>query len=376
MVKLSVILPTTGRDTLQRSIDSCEGADELIVIEDHTGDYGYTPRHKGIAQATGTHLVFLDDDDVFAPGAIQMFKDAACDVPVIFKMDHWKHGTLWRDKNVSFGNVSTPTFVVPNQPDKLGVWEVHLAGAEEPGGDYVFLDGCCRKMGDPIWREEIVAIVRPQIERPVLSPSITIVTPWRNNRHFEEGYLPAVRCVKVEMLVIDDHSDVPIPWAIPAGEKTGFSACNNIGLALAETDAVLFLNSDVVSPCRDWIEPIRELIEPGVFVGAQLRYDRHGQVDGVAHPYIDGWCLAGMRDDLDMIGGWDENLVEHGYYADNDISFRARLAGITLKEARIPLIHLRDAIPQPPPGPHVQQVTLQNKARFEARVREALGVAA
>ena len=93
-------------------------------------------------------------------------------------------------------------------------------------------------------------------------------------------------------------------------------------------------------------------------------------------PYIDGWCLAGMTADLREIGGFDEDFGEHGYYADNDISFRARLAGFTLKEARVPIVHLRDTKPPVMPSPHVQAVTLKNKARFEARVREALGVAA
>jgi len=205
--------------------------------------------------------------------------------------------------------------------------------------------------------------------------TITIVTAWKNNRHFERDYFQAVNAANAEHIVVDDHSSPPLPNALNPGERNGFSGCNNAGLDAARTDAVLFLNSDIVVTDRDWIEPIRDLLEPGVFVGAQLRYDPHGSVDGVPMPYIDGWCLAGMTADLREIGGFDEELVEHGYYADNDISFRARLAGFTLKEARVPIIHLRDTKPPAVPSPHVQAITLENKARFEARVREALGVA-
>jgi hypothetical protein len=205
--------------------------------------------------------------------------------------------------------------------------------------------------------------------------TITIVTAWKNNRQFERGYFHAVSVTDAEHIVVVDHSDPPLPNGLNPGERTGFSGCNNAGLDAARTDAVLFLNSDIVARASDWIEPIRELLEPGVFVGAQLRYDPHGRVDGEPMPYIDGWCLAGMTDDLREIGGFDEQMGEHGYYADNDISFRARLAGFTLKEARVPITHLRDTKPPEVPSPHVQEMTLRNKARFEARVRDALGAA-
>jgi GT2 family glycosyltransferase len=210
----------------------------------------------------------------------------------------------------------------------------------------------------------------------VKTPTITIVTAWKNNRHFERDYFRAVNAADAQHIVVDDHSDPPLPNALHPGDRTGFSGCNNAGLEAARSDAILFLNSDILARSADWIEPLRDLLEPGVFVGAQLRYDPHGSVDGEPMPYIDGWCLAGMTDELRDLGGFDEEMGEHGYYADNDISFRARLHGITLKEARVPITHLRDTKPPEIPSPHVQAVTLRNKARFEARVRDALGVAA
>lgn len=160
-MKLSVIIPTVGRDTLDAAVESCAGADEVIVVHDQTGDHGYTARHKGMAQATGTHLAFMDDDDVYTPGAIQVMRDQACDRPVIFKMDHYTHGILWRDQEVRFGNVSTQMFVVPNEPERFGRWEPHMPGWPEPGGDYTFLKGCCERMGAPVWRDELVAVLRP-----------------------------------------------------------------------------------------------------------------------------------------------------------------------------------------------------------------------
>ncbi len=370
---ISVIIPTIGRDSCAAAEASAAAADQVIVIENRDGDHGYSARERGAAIATGTHLAFLDDDDIYTEGAIEKMRDAACDRPVIFRMDHPRHGILWREKELEFGNVGTPMFLVPNDHDKLGRWYPHMPALKEPGGDFTFIKGCVDAMGDPVWRDEVICMVRPDLVR-----SIAIVTAWRNNPELAADYMSAVslRGRRDEVIVVDDASTPSLPFSqIRLDENRGFSACNNAGLEAADTEAVLFLNSDIVARSPDWLQPIRELLEPGVFVGAQLRYDPHGRVDGEPMPYIDGWCLAGMTDDLREIGGWDEDLIEHGYYADNDISFRARMAGFTLKEARVPITHLRDTKPPMTPNPHIQKVTLRNKALFEARVREALGAA-
>ncbi len=207
------------------------------------------------------------------------------------------------------------------------------------------------------------------------TPTITIVTSWKDHRELERDYFRAVFCVEAEHLIIDDGSDPPLPNAL-RNPKPGFTHAWNMGLEIARTDAVLFLNNDVVPREENWIEPIRDLLEPGVFVGAELRFDPHGMVDGEPMPYIDGWCLAGMRDELLELGGWDESYDEPAYYGDNDLSFRARMAGITLKEARVPLEHLRGRTVGGSHDTHTRAVTLANKAKFEARVRDALGVAA
>lgn len=378
-MSLSVIIPTIGRGTLKRAEASCAEADEIIVIPNSDGDHGYSARERGAALATGTHLAFLDDDDIYTAGAIELMRDAACDRPVIFRMDHYRHGILWREPVLEFGNVSTQMFVVPNNPDKLGRWYPHIPGLKEPGGDFSFISGCVQAMGEPVWREEIVAKLRPQLPR-----GIAIVTPWHDGHEFIDGYMNAVsfRSPLDELIVIDNGSDPPISIAsdiaidtIRLEENLGFSGASNLGLRMARSEAVLFLNNDVVPQSPDWLESIREMLEPGVFVGAQLRYDKHGQVDGEPHPYLDGWCLAGTRDDLDMIGGWDESFDEPSYYGDNDLCFRARMVGITLKEASVPITHLRDTRYPVMPSPRIQQVTLDNKRRFESRVRESLGAA-
>lgn len=161
MTTLSVIVPTTGRDTLTAALESVADADEVLVIDDRArSDRGYTARHAGMALARGTHLAFLDDDDVFAEDAVDVMRDLARRRPVIFRMDDPLHGVLWRDPELRYANVGTPMFLVPNDPARLGRWEPH---PHDPGrgGDFVFIRGCCERMGAPVWREEVVAVVRP-----------------------------------------------------------------------------------------------------------------------------------------------------------------------------------------------------------------------
>jgi hypothetical protein len=256
-------------------------------------------------------------------------------------MDHPRHGILWRDRTLEFGNVGTPMMVVPNLPDKLGVWEPYTPGMPEPGGDYTFLQGCVNMMGDPVWRDEIVAVIRPQDR----SPSVTVVTPWWQHHELAPDYQQAVFAAAPDQVIVVDNGGAPELPLLPRlhtvemGWNSGFSHACNAGLEAATTDAVLFLNNDIVATGPDWLRPLRQALEPGVLVGANIRNDPHAHVDGIPLPYIDGWCLAGMRDDLLDLGGFDEGYDEPAYYSDNDLCLRARAAGMTLREVRVGLRH-------------------------------------
>ncbi len=197
--------------------------------------------------------------------------------------------------------------------------------------------------------------------------NLTIVTPWMNHRELERDYWNAVRGAVV--LVVDNGSQPPLPNAVRSETNLGFSAACNLGLRLARTDAVLFLNSDIASDGSDWLTPIREALEPGVLVGAELRSDAHAMVDGTPMPYLDGWCLAGMTEDLRDLGGWDESFDEPSYFGDNDLCLRARAEGMTLREVRIGLTHKRNQTAGPSTDPAVQAATAANRERFVDRAR-------
>jgi hypothetical protein len=383
-VSLSIIVPTVGRWTLERTLDSIRPQlhpeDELIVVYSHevTQDpslgRGGAEKVEGTRRATGTHLAFMDDDDVYLPGALDLMRAHAADVPVIFRLDGSSVGigTIWREPELRYTNVSTQMFVVPNDPTRLGEWAPHeQSGARglPAGQDFTFLTGCVERMGAPVWRPEVIAQLRPPL-------SVTVVTPWFNHPELLDGYQDALRAAgPCEVVVVDDGSDprIPYPDAVTADHR-GFCHASNVGLELAETDVVLFLNNDVVATAADWLRPIREAVEPGVLVGARLRSDPHGDVDGQALPYLDGWCLAGMRDDLVALGGFSESLAEPAYYSDNLLCLNARAAGMTLREVRVGLRHLENRTAGH--SLEVERVTLANRAVFAARARDLLRVAA
>jgi glycosyltransferase involved in cell wall biosynthesis len=159
MNTISVILATSGRETLQDAVDSVIGAHELHVIHDNSKDFGNTVRNEWMSKCTGTHIAFLDDDDMYTPDAIEaMVSLAHEEVPSIFRMNHME-GILWRDKRFMFSNFGTPCLVVPNVPEQLGTWKAFTEYGR--GGDWMFIEETVKNMGGPHWCDHVVALIRP-----------------------------------------------------------------------------------------------------------------------------------------------------------------------------------------------------------------------
>jgi len=169
---LSIIVATQGRKTLKRTLRSIarqlQQGDEVLVLCDDSGDAGDTPRMKAMPRARGTYLTFIDDDDVYAPGALDAMRRFAREHPGrigIFKMRHPVGTTHWREGEpvLRYANVSTQTFLVPNVPGRLGRWQ---AGRPRPGGgvyagDYVFITETVELQGEPVFVDEVTVYARP-----------------------------------------------------------------------------------------------------------------------------------------------------------------------------------------------------------------------
>lgn len=138
-MSLSVIMPTIGRPTLVAAVASVrtqlQDHDELLVVHDgqtaslwdapflpdgrlvlaSTGrrhnDYGATARNVGLMLARGQYCVFLDDDDVYTPDALALFRKAAAEEPDalhVFKMRQPSGRVVWEEPELRVNNVGTP----------------------------------------------------------------------------------------------------------------------------------------------------------------------------------------------------------------------------------------------------------------------------
>lgn len=204
--------------------------------------------------------------------------------------------------------------------------------------------------------------------------NVTIVTPWHNHMELADHYWQAVAPTGAQVLVIDNASEPPLPNGVRLERNTGFSPASNVGLDFVQTEATLFLNNDVYATDPDWLAKLTAALEPGVLVGPQLRTDPHANVDGHVLPYLDGWCLLGMTEDFRDLGGFNDTYAEPSYYSDNDLCFRARLEGMTLREVPAGIHHKGGATSEA--NGYLLPSTIANRAKFESMVRDCLGVAA
>lgn len=186
-IKLSILVATSGRPTLLKTVHSILEAgfgelDEVVVVTDgpadlagmlvgiplgqlkvlehpHTDD-GHRAgvlRNAGMPAATGDYLLFIDDDDVYTQGALSRIRyhiGKNPGRPLMFRMTASWGETLWRTKGkwrrnpVSHRNIGTPMFVTPNTPGRLGEW------GHERSSDWGFIRSTLQK-----WPEGSIVLV-------------------------------------------------------------------------------------------------------------------------------------------------------------------------------------------------------------------------
>lgn len=208
---------------------------------------------------------------------------------------------------------------------------------------------------------------------------LAVVTPWWGHEDLAPDYFGAMVLGNPEQLVIVDNASEPaLNFAtIRADTNLGFAGGSNYGLEHVTTSRVLFVNNDVYTGEREWLLRIADAMEPGVLVGTALRYDRHGDVDGISLPYLDGWCIGGMTSEIRELGGFDTEYNEPAYYSDNDLCLRARARGMTLREVKAGLLHRGSVTAEKSDGnPIMQQLLVHNYTRYASKVREVFGEAA
>jgi hypothetical protein len=184
---ITVIIPTTGRESLWGTIGSLDPQlheeDSLVVIYDHDengvgvnpffeshshdysmrylvrlgGNYGHTNRNRVLDHHVETsHVWTLDDDDIATPGALDAMRAHMDDPWTIFRM-HYGSGpangiTLPHSHRIAYGNLGTPMIFAPLTNARFG---------EHYSGDHDYAVELQELLGEPVWAEETVAIIRP-----------------------------------------------------------------------------------------------------------------------------------------------------------------------------------------------------------------------
>ncbi len=135
-------------------------------------------------------------------------------------------------------------------------------------------------------------------------------------------------------------------------QNAGFAGGNNQGYARATGDIIIFLNSDVAAPPA-FLEAIAQDVRDGALYGPSLQAQL---VAGRWLPYLEGWCVAATRatwaklfiapeeaaDDWPCYyheGPWDATGYPGPYWEDNDLCYRAALAGLSLIQTAWPIHH-------------------------------------
>ena len=171
MTTLSVIVASSGRPTLARTIESVrsqmQSGDECLVSVNFDCPWGHAARNQLMIAARGDALMFLDDDDVYVPGALAVVRDKFEQLPDVlhlFKMRYANGSELWSTRDIVCGNVSTQMVVVPRIFIVDDDWHALFArwGHPKYEGDFDFIEEAHGEIEDVHWHEEVIALVRPE----------------------------------------------------------------------------------------------------------------------------------------------------------------------------------------------------------------------
>lgn len=168
IVTFSIIVPTVGRlsliKTLASIVPQLKNGDEILV-ERLDCEFGNEARDSAISRANGSHLWFMDDDDIATENALEYIRNAVIDSPKIihiFRMMLSSGRIYWEEPVARTGSISTridnigsPMIVVPNEKNKLGIWSGH---GYEADGHFLFSTLALHE-NKILFHEEIVALI-------------------------------------------------------------------------------------------------------------------------------------------------------------------------------------------------------------------------
>ena len=191
--RLGIVIPTQGRETLQRAMESCWSQmapqDELIIVVDRyemptfhqrfthpqtmvlnydAGHHcwGHCQLNYGLSIARADYILCQDDDDIYAPGAFDRIRSAIDALkqprPLLFRFQSWFGPIFWDEPGVAReSHIGGHSAVFPND-ERLGRFTCRYAG------DFDYIRSTLDNWGGDhraVWVDDVIAIARPSVVR-------------------------------------------------------------------------------------------------------------------------------------------------------------------------------------------------------------------
>lgn len=227
---LSIIVPTIDRPELARCLASIRPqllpGDEVLLCPDGTQpvaralwdqmrlpgrylelgtfrDWGHGQRNAAHPLARGDWLLYMDDDDTYAPDGLETVRQAVAEGPRRLHVFRLKgpHMQMWNAPELRLGDVSTIMLAAPNDPASLGRW------GDRYEGDYDFAVDTARRSGGAVFRPETIAYTRPQLWDSVWN-DIHVIWLW--------GDLPELQAQCVQSWMAHGYDVTLWSYASPA----------------------------------------------------------------------------------------------------------------------------------------------------------------
>lgn len=175
MVTLSVVVATVCNpglmDALESVVPQLRDGDEILVVRRDRTPYGNATRTEAVQRCAGSHIMFLDDDDVYTPDALAGVRRMVAREPDrvhIFSVRLDDGRVVPLEQTFEFRKVGGLMAVVPNVPGKLGTWVWPEGKAPEttgdrPGGGFCFMSSTLALRGEtePVFHDFVIANVGP-----------------------------------------------------------------------------------------------------------------------------------------------------------------------------------------------------------------------
>lgn len=226
---LGIVISTPGRRSLYRTLQSIEyqkeNVEDVLVVGDgyhkptaemvelmgppfryiatqRTRDWGHTQVNYGLMHVKGTYVTVQDDDDIYAPRAIEEIIKIAnafgSPHPIIGRVKTPALGLLW-NKVGEDATLDGHCIVIPNNKKKMGYM------TSEYSGDQTYIRTSLQPYDNITWLDRVLTITRPTWE--LFSRRVNTKLNWGYSYNFypdDNGIPGEVPVAKIHLSAFDD----------------------------------------------------------------------------------------------------------------------------------------------------------------------------